>query len=67
MRQARSLSLPADAEVVVYGSGPDCPQSQIAAQKLLAAGYLGVRAFSGGLAAWTQAGLPTEHEGAAAA
>jgi len=60
VRTAREERLGADAELVVYGSGPGCPQSGLAAEKLAGAGYRVVRLFHGGLEAWAEAGLPFE-------
>ncbi len=56
VRSARAAALPSDAEIVVYCSGPGCPQSALAAAKLAAAGYTEVAVFDGGLAAWGAAG-----------
>ena len=64
VRYARTQGLATDAEIVVYCSGPDCPQSQLAAEKLAGAGYINVRAFSGGLTEWSEAGLPLAQESA---
>ncbi len=61
VRTAREERLAADAEVVVYCSGPGCPQSGFAAEKLAGAGYRAVRLFHGGLQAWAEAGLPFEN------
>ena len=60
VRTAREENLAADAELVVYGSGPSCPQSGLAAQKLAGAGYRGVRLFQGGIEAWAAAGCGFE-------
>lgn len=49
-----------DAEIVVYCSGPDCSQSDEAAQKLVTLGYRNVHRFEGGLKAWKDAGFPIE-------
>lgn len=53
-------SLEPDAEIVVYCSGPGCPQSVAAAQKLAELGFRDVRAYEGGLAHWKEAGLPVD-------
>lgn len=58
VREAKSLGLTPEAEIVVYCSGPDCPQSTAAAEKLAASGFENVRAFEGGLSAWKEAGQP---------
>ena len=49
-----------DAEIVVYCSGPTCNNSHVAQRKLAAMGYTRVRVFSGGKAAWKDAGLALE-------
>ena len=49
-----------DAEIVVYCSGPTCNNSHVAQRKLTAMGYSRVRVFSGGKAAWKDAGLELE-------
>lgn len=58
VRSARAATLPSEAEIVVYGSGPCCPLSALAAAKLAAAGYGEVAVFDGGLAVWDAAGRP---------
>ncbi len=58
--EVRSISLPKDAEVVVYCGGSTCPQSRLAAEKLAKLGYENVRAYEGGLEEWKSAGLPIE-------
>jgi rhodanese-related sulfurtransferase len=67
-REVSRLGIAKDAAIVVYCSGPDCPQSGQAAAKLATLGYTGVRAFEGGLAVWKGAGRPVERplDGAAA-
>ena len=59
-REARRLGLGADAEIVVYCSGPDCPQSTAAAEKLSDLGFQNVVEFEAGLSAWKAAGRPVE-------
>ena len=59
-REVAGSSLSRDAAIVVYCSGPSCPQSGLAADKLRALGFMNVRAFEGGLEAWTGAGRPVE-------
>ncbi|APR74668.1 Transcriptional regulator, ArsR family protein [Minicystis rosea] len=46
------------ADVVVYCSGPTCKNSHVAAERLASLGYRSVRVFTGGKAAWKDAGLP---------
>ena len=47
-------------ELVVYCSGPTCANSHTAARKLEELGYENVRVYSGGKAAWREAGLAFE-------
>ncbi len=49
---------PKDALIVTHCSGPGCPQSRLATEKLLAFGYTNVLAYEGGLKEWVAAGLP---------
>jgi rhodanese-related sulfurtransferase len=49
-----------DALVVVYCAGPDCESSVVVAGRLVDLGYSDVRHFSGGKAAWREAGLELE-------
>jgi rhodanese-related sulfurtransferase len=58
--EVRSTNLPKNAEIVVYCGGPKCPQSRMAAEKLIKLGYEGVRAYEGGLEEWKGAGLAVE-------
>ena len=62
----RSLGTATDAAIVVYCSGPACPQSRAAAAKLATLGYTNVRAFEGGLQVWKEAGHEVERLAAAA-
>ncbi len=59
-REVAERSLPKDTEIVVYCSGPGCPQSAAAAEKLGALGFTNVRAFEGGLKEWKNADQPVE-------
>ena len=59
-RAVAESRLPKDAPVVVYCSGPTCPQSGLAADKLVALGFTNARAFEGGLEAWAAAGRPLD-------
>ena len=52
--------MPKDAEIVVYCGGPKCPQSRMAAEKLVKLGYENVRAYEGGLEEWKAAGFAVE-------
>jgi rhodanese-related sulfurtransferase len=65
-RAAAREAIPRDTTIVTYCSGPSCPQSRAAAEKLAALGYTDVWAFEGGLAAWKESGRAVEHPAAAA-
>lgn len=60
VRRARELGLDEGDEIVVYCSGPDCPQSTDAARKLADLGFENVLDYEGGLTAWKEEGLPVE-------
>ncbi len=49
-----------DREIVVYCGGLQCPQSRMAAEKLVNLGFTHVKAFEGGLEEWSKAGNPLE-------
>lgn len=55
-REVATLRLAKDTAIVVYCSGPLCPQSRAAAEKLTTLGYTNVQAFEGGLEVWKGAG-----------
>jgi len=55
-REISATSLPKDTAIVVYCSGPTCPNSRQAGDKLVAFGFANVRVFEGGLEAWKAAG-----------
>ncbi len=55
-REAAGLAK--DAEIVVYCAGPKCPQSRMAAEKLLTLGFDRVQAYEGGIEEWKAAGHP---------
>jgi rhodanese-related sulfurtransferase len=59
-REVRAMNLPKNAEIVVYCGGAKCPQSRMAAEKLVKFGYANVRAYKGGLEEWKAAGLTVE-------
>lgn len=70
-RLGRTLSetkLSKDVEIITYCGGPQCPQSMLAAQKLIELGYANVKAYEGGLEEWKAAGHEVVHveQGAAA-
>jgi rhodanese-related sulfurtransferase len=44
--------------IVVYCGGPACPSAKQAAAKLQSLGYTNVFAYEGGLADWSENGLP---------
>jgi rhodanese-related sulfurtransferase len=52
VKTAKTEGLARDAEIVVYCAGPECPQSLLAAEKLVAVGYTNVRVYEGGLQEW---------------
>lgn len=53
-------ALDRDAMLILYCSGPTCGNSHRAAERLVRAGFSNVRVFSGGKAAWREAGLSLE-------
>ena len=59
-RELAALELPSDTAIVVYCSGPTCPNSGQAAEKLVAFGYTNVRAYKDGLEGWKGAGRPVD-------
>jgi rhodanese-related sulfurtransferase len=48
------------AAIVTYCTGPSCPNSRQAADRLTALGYISVRKYREGIEDWAGAGLPTE-------
>ena len=54
------------AEIVVYCANLACPNSELAAQRLIELGYADVREYAEGKQDWKDAGLPLE-SGAAVA
>ena len=65
-REVRGSAIPRDSAIVVYCSGPTCPQSRAAAEKLAALGSTDVDLFEGGLEEWRASGRPLEQVAAAA-
>ena len=63
-RELAATHLPKDTAIVVYCSGPTCPNSRQAAEKLVAYGYTNVRLFEGGLEEWKAAGHAVDTLGA---
>ena len=53
-------------EVVVYCANAPCPNSEIAARRLIALGYANVREYAEGKEDWVNAGLPVERGAATA-
>jgi rhodanese-related sulfurtransferase len=51
-----------DARIVTYCANLACPNSEIAANRLVALGYTDVREYAEGIADWIEAGLPVEGE-----
>ena len=66
-REINNDDLAKTTEIVVYCAGPSCPQSRLAAEKLLGFGYENVRAFEGGLEEWKNAGFEIENQTGSAA
>jgi len=62
--EVREAGIPQNAEIVVYCAGPHCPQSRLAAEKLVKLGYDNVRAYECGLEEWKQAGFNVERRDA---
>lgn len=68
-REVSEIRLARDVEIITYCAGPKCPQSMLAAQKLIELGYTNVKAYEGGLEEWKAAGHEVVHlaqQGAAA-
>ncbi|MBL9113679.1 MAG: YceI family protein [Verrucomicrobiaceae bacterium] len=61
--QLAAITSDKQTEIVVYGAGGGSLDALVAAEKLKAAGYGKVRAFEGGLEAWSAAGLALEGNG----
>ncbi len=59
-REVAASGIATDTAIVTYCSGPGCPQSKAAAEKLATLGFTNVRAFEGGLEAWKNAGRALE-------
>jgi rhodanese-related sulfurtransferase len=57
---ATSLLPDKDAPIVTYCSNTACRNSEIAANELVALGYINVRKYAEGKQDWTEAGLPLE-------
>lgn len=55
-----------EARIVTYCANLACPNSEIAANRLVALGYADVREYAEGIADWIEAGLPVEGEVGAA-
>ncbi|HKO56903.1 MAG TPA: rhodanese-like domain-containing protein [Thermoanaerobaculia bacterium] len=52
VKTAKTEAIAEDAEIIVYCSGPGCPQSLLAAEKLTTVGFTNVRVYEEGLAGW---------------
>ena len=57
--EVRRNGLAREAAIVVYCSGPTCPNSRQAAAKLAAFGFTNVALFEGGLEEWKEEGYET--------
>lgn len=53
--------------IVTYCTGVTCQNSRLAATRLVALGYVNVRAYEGGKEDWVEAGLPVDGAGQAVA
>jgi rhodanese-related sulfurtransferase len=59
-REVAQSGIADDTEIIVYCSGPTCPQSRAAAEKLTKLGFTNVALYEGGLEQWKAAGLQIE-------
>ena len=59
-REVTATTLPKDTSIVTYCSGPTCPNSRQAAEKLITLGYTNVACFEGGLEEWKRSGRGVE-------
>lgn len=59
-RHVATREIRKSARIVVYCSGPQCPNSKDAGRKLVALGFTNVSVFEGGLAAWKADGRGVE-------
>jgi len=59
-REAAARSLDKNARLIVYCSGPSCPNSRDAGAKLATLGFTNVRVFEGGLETWKAGGRGLE-------
>jgi rhodanese-related sulfurtransferase len=58
-REIERRAIPRDRTIAVYCSGPTCPNSRQAAEKLAAFGFTKVLLFEGGLEEWKASGRET--------
>ena len=58
-REIERRGIPKDRTIAVYCSGPACPNSRQAAEKLVAFGFTNVLLFEGGLEEWKASGRQT--------
>jgi len=59
-REVSARGLDKNARVIVYCSGPSCPNSRDAGMKLTTLGFSDVRVFEGGLESWKASGRGVE-------
>lgn len=59
-REVKNTGLAPDTPIAVYCSGPACPQSGAAGEKLAMLGFTNVRVFEGGLPEWKESGRAVE-------
>ena len=58
-REVGRRVIPRDRTIAVYCSGPACPNSRQAAEKLVAFGFTNILLFEGGLEEWKASGRET--------
>lgn len=59
-REVAAAGIARDTPIVVYCSGPACPNSMDAGKKLVTLGFTNVSVFEGGLEAWKNSGRGVE-------
>ena len=59
-RETTAIALAKNARIIVYCSGPSCPNSRDAGAKLATLGFTNVRVFEAGLPAWKGSGRGLE-------
>ena len=59
-REVAARAIDKNARMLIYCSGPSCPNSRDAGAKLVTLGFTNVRVFEGGLEAWKAGGRGVE-------